>query len=113
MVERGLLDGPQNKSPYDFSFPFPFPFFFLTLECPGPNFCVLTFIYIYMLYIFINDKALPRLTPFHLKVKKGSARLNSPYRLNNYEPSTCSCADHRVNSGLISVFLSPLSPVEI
>jgi hypothetical protein len=42
------------------------------------------FIFLYFLFLYIT-KALPRLTPYRLKDKKGVYRLETPCRLKNYD----------------------------
>jgi hypothetical protein len=43
-------------------------------------------IYFYIFLFLHITKASPRLTPYHLKGKKGVGRLKTPYRLKNYAP---------------------------
>jgi hypothetical protein len=73
---HGPVDGPHGLAedgPSDvFSFFFSFLLFF-------------TLYYSYIFLFLHITKASPRLTLYRLKGKKGGRRLESPYRLKNYE----------------------------
>jgi hypothetical protein len=75
---HGPVDGPHGLAEDDPSDVFSFFFSFLL------------FFTLYYSYIFLFlhiTKASPRLTLYRLKGKKGTRRLESPYRLKNYGSS--------------------------
>jgi hypothetical protein len=67
------VHGPAGGGPCDVFFVFSSP-------------CLALYYWIIVLYLRIT-KASSRLTPYHLKDKKGVRRLETPYRLKNYDQS--------------------------